>query len=163
MGIAPLKIATRTDARSPDRQASGRIVDLVPYAMLGLAFGIVIVKSQVVSWFRIQEMFRFGSFYMYGVLASAIAVARLSLLVLRRKRVRAITGESIVLAPKTLGGGTRYWAGGILFGIGWALTGACPGPLVALAASGATVYIVALASAIAGAWAYGWARPYLPH
>jgi len=111
----------------------------------------------------IGEMFRFGSFYMYGVLFSAIAVARLSLMLLRRKAARAITGEPIALAPKTLGHGTRYWGGGIVFGVGWALTGACPGPLVALVGSGATVYLVALASAIAGAWAYGWARPYLPH
>ena len=100
---------------------------------------------------------------MYGVLLSAIAVARLSLMLMRRKAARAITGEPIALDPKRLGHGTSYWAGGLLFGVGWALTGACPGPLVALAASGATVYLVALASAIAGAWAYGWARPYLPH
>lgn len=162
MAVGPLSAATRTDARSPD-QASARIIDLLPYVVLGLAFGVVLVKSQVVSWFRIQEMFRFGSFYMYGVLLSAIAVARLSLVLLRRTAAHAITGEPIGLAQKTMGRGTRYWAGGILFGVGWSLTGACPGPLVALAASGATVYIVALASAIAGAWAYGWARPHLPH
>ena len=161
MAVGPLRTAIRAEARAADR-ASGRLVDLLPYLVLGLGFGAVLVKSQVVSWFRIQEMFRFDSFYMYGVLLSAAAVARVSLVLIRRTTACAMTGEPIGLAPKTMGSGIRYGAGGMLFGIGWSLTGACPGPLVALTFSGATVYVVALASALAGAWAYGWARPHLP-
>src|SRR5688500_814763 len=102
----------------------------------GVLFGILLVKSEVISWFRIQEMFRFQSFHMYGILGSAVAVAAASVWLLRRSGVRALTGDAIELRPKTLGRGTRYWVGGTLFGIGWALTGACPGPLFALIGAG---------------------------
>lgn len=139
------------------------IAALAPYALAGTYFGIVLTKSQVISWYRIQEMFRFQAFHMYGVIGAAVATAALSLAFIRRNRVTTLRGEPIVIPPKTMGRGYRYWIGGSLFGVGWALTGACPGPLFALAGNGVTVIAVAIASAVAGTWTYGWLRPHLPH
>ena len=133
------------------------------YLGLGLVFGIVLTKSGVISWFRMQEMFRFQSFHMYGIIASAIAVAAGSLALLKRFRVRSRTGELNAVQPKHLRSGVRYLAGGVLFGIGWALTGACPGPLAAQIGAGASVMVVAFLSALAGTWVYGALRPRLPH
>jgi uncharacterized membrane protein YedE/YeeE len=129
----------------------------------GVAFGFVLTRAEVISWFRIQEMFRFQSFHMYGIIASAILVAAASLEILKRTRAQALDGTPIALAPKQLGRGYRYAVGGTIFGIGWALTGACPGPLFALLGSGISVMVVPILSAIAGTWAYGYLRPQLPH
>jgi hypothetical protein len=136
---------------------------LLWYFGLGCLFGIVLTKSEVVSWFRIQEMFRFQSFHMYGVIVSAVAVAALSIALLRRMGAQTPAGEPISIPPKQLGRGYRYWIGGTLFGVGWALTGACPGPLFALVGSGVSVFAVAVLSALAGTWLYGYLRPKLPH
>lgn len=136
---------------------------LAIYVLLGTVFGFVLTKSEVISWFRIQEMFRFQSFHMYGIIGSAVVVAALAIALLKRKRMRALTGDAIVIPPKQLGSGTRYWAGGILFGLGWALVGACPGPLFALIGNGLPIILVPLGSAIAGTWLYGQLRPRLPH
>ena len=136
---------------------------LVRYFLLGTIFGAVLLEAEVISWFRIQEMFRFGSFHMYGIIATAIAVAGASVFIIKRLGLRTADGELIGLPPKPLGNGTRYLAGGSLFGIGWALTGACPGPLVALVGSGLPVMLVAIVSALAGTWTYGYLRPRLPH
>jgi uncharacterized membrane protein YedE/YeeE len=136
---------------------------LVAYLLLGTFFGIVLIKSEVVSWFRIQEMFRFDSFHMYGVLGSAVATAALSLAILRRSGVRARTGEPIAVPGKELGGGYRYAIGGTMFGLGWALTGACPGPIVALIGYGVTPFLVVMATALFGTWSYAQLRPILPH
>jgi uncharacterized membrane protein YedE/YeeE len=133
------------------------------YFLLGAAFGAVLLEAEVISWFRIQEMFRFGSFHMYGIIASAIIVAGTSLEIIGRLRLRGPDGTPLGLAPKQLGSGLRYVAGGTLFGIGWALTGACPGPLVALVGAGVPVMLVAIASALVGTWTYGYLRPRLPH
>lgn len=133
------------------------------YFFVGLLFGVVLTKSQVVSWFRIQEMFRFHSFHMYGIIASAIVVAGVSLALLRGLGVRALDGSAIQLPVKVMGKGHRYWIGGTIFGLGWALTGACPGPLFALIGSGLTVMSVAVLSALAGTWVYGYFGPKLPH
>jgi uncharacterized protein len=133
------------------------------YFVLGLFFGILLTKSEVVSWFRIQEMFRFQSFHMYGVLGSAVAVAAASIGLLRRFGVQTVDGEPISIPPKELGKGYRYWIGGTIFGVGWALTGACPGPLFALVGSGVSVFAAAVISALAGTWIYGYLRPSLPH
>jgi len=138
-------------------------MSLVPYFLIGSAFGAVLVEAEVISWFRIQEMFRFQAFHMFGIIGSAIAVATLSLALLRRFRVRSLDGQVISLATETMGSGVRYVAGGFLFGVGWAFTGACPGPLFALVGSGAEVMLVALASALAGTWTYGLLRARLPH
>ena len=147
-----------TSGDAPSRPALGRLL------VLGILFGVILTKSEVISWFRIQEMFRFQSVHMYGILGSAVAVAAVSLALLKRYHVRTIDGDAIVVPPKVFSGwGTRYWAGGTLFGLGWALTGACPGPLFALIGSGAGVMIVAMLSALVGTWMYGYLRPRLPH
>lgn len=148
--------------RSPELTASPvRVATLAPYFVVGVAFGLILTKAEAVSWFRIQEMFRFGSFHMYGLLMSAVATAAVAIAVLRRGQRRALNGEPIGLPPKS--GLHRYWLGGTIFGVGWALTGACPGPLFTLVGSGVTVMLVAIASALAGTWVYGLVRPRLPH
>jgi uncharacterized protein len=136
---------------------------LAIYLLLGIAFGIILVRSEVLSWFRIQEMFRFQSFRMYGIIGSAVATAAVSLALLKRAGLESIAGESISIPAKPLGSGIRYAVGGTIFGLGWALTGACPGPLFALIGDGVTVMIVAVVSALLGTLAYGWLRPRLPH
>ncbi len=133
------------------------------YLGIGVVFGVILVRGEAVSWYRIQEMFRFQSFHMYGVLFSAIAVAAVFLRLMKRTEVRSLEGTVVAVPPKTLGRGTRYWAGGILFGMGWAFTGACPGPLFALVGSGVGVLVVTIASAVVGTWIYGHVRPKLPH
>lgn len=140
-----------------------RISRLIPYAIMGTLLGIILVKSEVVSWYRIQEMFRFESFHMYGVLGSALFTAFVSLQLLKHLKVSSRSGEPITIPPKVLGKGYRYWIGGSIFGIGWALSGACPGPLFALAGSGVTVYLMAAVTALLGTWTYGYLRPRLPH
>jgi len=135
----------------------------VRFLAAGIAFGFVLTRAEVISWFRIQEMFRFQAFHMYGIIASAILVAGISLEVMRRRSARALDGTPIVLAPKEMRTGARYIAGGTLFGVGWAFTGACPGPLFGLFGAGVTVMAVPIVSALLGTWVYGWLRPYLPH
>jgi len=137
--------------------------DAVIYLAMGTLFGVILVKSEVVSWFRIQEMFRFQAFHMYGVIGSAVAVAGLSIALLRRFEATTLRGESISIDPKPFGRGVNQIAGGTLFGLGWGLLGACPGPIYALIGAGATPLVVGLLSAMAGAWAYGHLKPFLPH
>ena len=136
---------------------------LVAYLLLGVAFGVVLTKSEVLSWFRIQEMFRFQSPRMYEIIASAIVVAAVSVVLIKRLGVKTISGEPITISPKDMGRGVRYAVGGTIFGLGWALVGACPGPLFALLGNGITVMIVAIGSALAGTWLYGLLKPRLPH
>ena len=131
------------------------------FTVAGILFGIILVKSEVISWFRIQEMFRLQSFHMYGVIGSAIVVGIISVFIIKKFKIRSIDGEEIRFDPKKFNKGQVY--GGLLFGFGWALTGACPGPLFALIGSGSTVIIVTLFSAIAGTWVYGYIRDKLPH
>lgn len=133
------------------------------YVVLGTMFGVVLIKSEVVSWFRIQEMFRFQAFHMYGIIGSAVVVAMVSLQLIKRMGARSLDGELIVVPPKAMGAGTRYWLGGTLFGLGWGLIGACPGPLFALVGSGVSVMLVTLLAALAGTWCYGALRSRLPH
>ena len=135
----------------------------MPYFIIGLLFGVVLTKGEVISWFRIQEMFRFQGFHMFGIFATALPTAILTVQLLKRGRLRALSGVPIVIPPKTLGSGRRYVFGGILFGIGWALTGACPGPLFALLGSGVPTIGIAILSAVLGTWTYGALRPRLPH
>ena len=131
------------------------------YLVAGVLFGIILVKAEIISWFRIQEMFRLESFHMYGVIGSAIVVGIISIWLIKKFKIKTIYGESIVLRPKKFSKGQVY--GGILFGLGWAITGACPGPLFAQIGAGFTVVIVTLSSAIAGTWTYGKLREKLPH
>jgi uncharacterized protein len=136
---------------------------LVPYFVLGGAFGFLLVEAEVVSWFRIQEMFRFEAFHMYGIIGAAVATAAISLQIIKRLGLRSSDGQPLGLAPKVVSSGVRYLTGGSMFGLGWALTGACPGPLVALVGAGVPVMLVAILSALAGTWTYGRLRPKLPH
>ncbi len=131
------------------------------YLAVGLGFGIIFVKAEIISWFRIQEMFRFQSFHMYGVIGSAVLVGLISVQIIKRFNIKTIYGETIVFHPKEFNKGNIY--GALLFGLGWAITGACPGPLFAQIGSGATVIAVTLLSAIAGTWVYGYFRDKLPH
>lgn len=136
---------------------------LLAYLALGILFGVVLIKSEVVSWFRIYEMFRFQSFHMYGIIGSAILTAGIALQVIRRMELRTAEGELIAPPAKVLGRGTRYWAGGAMFGLGWGIVGACPGPLFALVGAGATVMLVPLGAALVGTAVYGQLRPRMPH
>ena len=137
---------------------------LWPSALIGLYLGVVFTKAEVISWFRIQEMFRFQSFRMYGIIGSAVAVAMVGTWLVRRSGARTLTGGPIEMPRlEWKGAGTRYWLGGTLFGLGWALTGACPGPMFALVGAGLPVMLVAILSALAGVWAYAAVRARLPH
>jgi uncharacterized membrane protein YedE/YeeE len=131
------------------------------YLAVGIAFGIVFVKAEIISWFRIQEMFRLQSFHMYGVIGSAVIVGMISVFLIKKFNVKTIYGETIEFHPKAFNKGQIY--GGLLFGLGWAITGACPGPLFAQIGSGASVIIITLLSATLGTWIYGYIREKLPH
>ncbi len=131
------------------------------YLAVGVAFGIVFVKAEIISWFRIQEMFRLQSFHMYGVIGSAVVVGIISVWLIKKLGIKTIYGEKIEFHSKEFNKGQIY--GGLLFGLGWAITGACPGPLFAQIGTGATVIAVTLLSAIAGTWVYGYSREKLPH
>jgi uncharacterized membrane protein YedE/YeeE len=131
------------------------------YIPVGIFFGIVFVKSEVVSWFRIQEMFRLSSFHMYGIIGTAVVVATISTLVIKKFKIKTLQGEDVVFTERPFNKGNII--GGLLFGFGWALTGACPGPMYGLIGSGFAVFIVALASAVLGTYTYGVLRNKLPH
>lgn len=135
---------------------------LAPYLLLGFAFGLVLVRSEAVSWYRIQEMFRFQSFHMFGLIGTAVATGALGVLLLRRLGGRALTGEPVSVALKEPGW-RRYLLGGSVFGLGWGLGGACPGPMFALVGSGLAGGLVLLAFAVLGTYLYGILRPRLPH
>ena len=164
---AVLEQNTDFEVRSLDAQCYNNMEEnqpgwhLVKYLFMGMLFGIVLIKSQVISWFRIQEMFRLQSFHMYGVIGSAIAVGMLGIFLIKKFNVKTIYGEKIDIPAKKFNKGQIY--GGLIFGFGWAMTGACPGPLFAQIGSGATVVIVTLLSAVAGTWVYGFFREKLPH
>lgn len=131
------------------------------YLLVGVLFGIVFVKAEIVSWFRIQEMFRLDSFHMYGVIGSAVTVGMLSIWLIKRFNIKTISGETVSIADKVFDKGQIY--GGVVFGIGWAITGACPGPLFAQIGAGYLAVSITLLSAIAGTWVYGLVRARLPH
>jgi uncharacterized protein len=133
----------------------------VKYVLLGVAFGFVLTKSEAISWFRIQEMFRFQGFQLYGIFMTAIPTGIVSIWLIKHYQIRTISGEPIVIPEKKYNHG--YVIGGLLFGIGWAFTGACPGPLYAQLGSGISVALVTLLSALAGTWVYSMLRPKLPH
>lgn len=133
----------------------------IKYGLLGIVFGIVFVKAEIISWFRIQEMFRLESFHMYGVIGSAVVVGMISVFLIKRFNARSMEGEKIKLDDKKFNKGQIY--GGLIFGLGWGITGACPGPLFAQIGTGATVIVVTLLSAIAGTWVYGKFRDKIPH
>ncbi|UKB85431.1 YeeE/YedE family protein [Chryseobacterium sp. MEBOG06] len=131
------------------------------YLVAGILFGIIFVKAEVISWFRIQEMFRLQSFHMYGIIGSAVLVGTASVWIIKKFNIKTIDGEPITITPKKFNKGQIY--GGLIFGFGWAVTGACPGPLFAQIGTGALAVSVTLLSAIAGTWVYGYFKDKLPH
>lgn len=133
----------------------------IKFLIVGLIFGIILVKSQVISWFRIQEMFRLQAFHMYGIIGSAIIIGIISIQLIKRFQLKTIHNEAIIIPDKAFHWGNVY--GGLIFGLGWAITGACPGPLFAQIGSGFLVTIITLISAIGGTWVYGLLREKLPH
>lgn len=132
------------------------------FLITGVLFGIVMFKSEAASWFRIYEMFRFKSFHMYGIIGSALLVGIIIVQIIKRRELKHIGGSTIEFVPKEKSF-FRYMFGGILFGLGWALAGACPGPMFALLGAGFLPIIVVIAGAVAGTWVYGLLKNKLPH
>jgi uncharacterized membrane protein YedE/YeeE len=131
------------------------------YLLFGTVFGIILFKAEVISWFRIQEMFHFQSFHMYGIIGSAVATGMISIMIIKKKNIKTLSGEVIEIFQKDYTKGTII--GGVMFGLGWAFTGACPGPLFALVGAGYWSIGIALASAILGVYLYGAFKSKLPH
>ena len=163
MNVDSNSVLQNATPASHAHSASPNLVDFLIYFLAGGVFGTILIKSEVVSWFRIQEMFRFDAFHMYGVIGSAVVVGMISLAIIKRFGVRTIYGEQIVVAPKPWGKGVNYIVGGLIFGFGWALLGAYPGPIYALIGAGISVIVVALAAAILGTWTYAVLKRWLPH
>ncbi|MCH8496790.1 MAG: YeeE/YedE family protein [Balneolales bacterium] len=137
--------------------------NFILYTLAGVLFGFVLMKAEVVSWFRIQEMFRFEAFHMYGVIGMAVLVGLISLQIIKRLNVKDSEGNPITVAPKDPAQMKRYIIGGTAFGLGWALLGACPGPMFILLGSGLSIMIVPILAGIAGTWFYGAIKHKLPH
>jgi uncharacterized membrane protein YedE/YeeE len=149
------------ECEAPNMQTVDKKDGLLKYLIIGILFGVVFVKAEIISWFRIQEMFRLQSFFMYGVIGSAILVGLISIQLIKRFNVKTISGEKIEIGNKEFRKGQVI--GGFIFGLGWAITGACPGPLFAQIGSGFTVVFITLLSAIAGTWVYGKYSEKLPN
>jgi uncharacterized protein len=132
----------------------------IKYLMVGIAFGLALTKGEAISWYRIQEMFYFQGFHMYGIFMTAVPIGALSIILIQKLKLRAMTGEVIDKPVKKYHHGLIF--GGLIFGFGWALTGACPGPLYAQIGSGYFVVTVVFLSAAAGTWVFGYFKKYLP-
>lgn len=145
----------------PPRVRAATVLRTALYFFLGTACGMILLKGEIASWFRIQEMMRFQSFHMFGFFLTAVATATPAVWLLRRGQRRALDGTPITVAPKVWG--ARYLLGGIVFGLGWGLGSVCPGPIYALLGSGVSVMIVPFTSALVGTWVYGMVRARLPH
>jgi uncharacterized membrane protein YedE/YeeE len=161
MENAGLDIRSLDTVCTNDSQLQHRWYHNIKYLIIGALFGIVFVKAEIISWFRIQEMFRLQSFHMYGVIGTAVLTGIVSVWLIKKLEVRTIYGEPIAFHPKKFNKG-QIW-GGIIFGLGWGITGACPGPLFAQIGTGSLAVMVVLASAVAGTWVYGLFREKLPH
>ncbi len=129
--------------------------------LLGIGFGITLVKGEVISWFRIQAMFRFQEAHMYLIIGSAVVVGAISLLIIKRLEMKTVGGEEITIREKPFNKGVIF--GGIIFGMGWAITGACPGPIYAQIGSGAYMALVTFVAALGGAYLYAFLQPKLPY
>lgn len=161
MGYSPRSTEAGSSAAAPSATKPER---LWPYLLLGVVLGIVFTRSGVISWFRIQEMFRFQSFHMYGIIGSAVVVGAISVQLIKRFETKSITNRPIEVPDEHFNSpGWQYWLGGTAFGLGWGLLGACPGPIYVLFGNGVTVMAAAFLSAVVGAWSYGALRHRLPH
>lgn len=134
----------------------------IRYILIGIFFGIIMYKSQVVSWYRIYEMFTFGSFHMYGIIGTAVILGMIIVQTIKKREMKALNGEKIKFSPKNKSV-SRYLMGGVIFGLGWALAGACPGPMYVLIGSGVYTIFIVVASAILGTFVYGVIKNKLPH
>lgn len=132
------------------------------YLILGTLFGILMAKAELVSWYRIYEMFRFESFHMYGVIGSAVVLGVIAISIIKKKQAKTFTGDTIAISNKEMGI-IRYGVGGTIFGLGWAMTGACPGPIFVLIGQGVIGFWVVLFGALVGTFLYGLLRKVLPH
>lgn len=143
------------------QQSTETLAGNLKYLLVGVFFGVVFVKAEIVSWLRIQEMFRLHSFHMYGVIGTAVMVAALSTWLIKKFNIKTIAGEEVIFSERPFNKGNIY--GGLLFGFGWALTGACPGPMYGLVGSGFIVFVAAIAAAMLGTYVYGLLQDKLPH
>lgn len=134
----------------------------ISYLVIGIFFGIIMYKSEAASWFRIYEMFEFGSFHMYGIIGSALVIGVIGVQIIKRYKIKALGGKEMNLHPKNKSV-ARYLIGGIIFGLGWALAGACPGPMYVLVGAGYYSILVVIAGALLGTFVYGLLRSKLPH
>ncbi|MHC5201949.1 YeeE/YedE family protein [Myroides sp. LJL119] len=132
------------------------------YLLLGIFFGIGMFKSGAASWYRIYEMFQFDSFHMYGIMGTALLLGVIATTIIKKKKIKDFSGNPIIFQDKNKSI-PRYIIGGILFGLGWALAGACPGPLFAILGAGFLPVIISIVGALLGTWLYGFLRKYLPH
>lgn len=135
---------------------------LLKYLFVGIFFGIILVKSEAVSWYRIYEMFKFQSFHMYGIIGSAVLLGALSVALIKRSGLKSIEGKTINIIPKEKGF-VRYLLGGSIFGLGWALAGACPGPMYILVGTGVFSMLIVIAAALLGTFIYGLIKNKIPH
>jgi uncharacterized membrane protein YedE/YeeE len=134
----------------------------IKYLLVGILFGVVLTKSEAVSWYRIYEMFHFQSFHMFGIIMTAVVVGTIGIQIFKRGNVKDIHGEPIVIADKDKGF-TNYFVGGLLFGLGWGLIGTCPGPIFILIGAGFWGVGVILLGSLVGTYLYGLLRNKLPH
>jgi uncharacterized protein len=134
----------------------------IKFLVVGVLFGIVMTKAEIISWYRIYEMFHFQSFHMYGIIGSAVVLGMLFVQIIKRTRLKDMYGSEIQFTPKKKSI-ARYLIGGIIFGLGWALTGACPGPMFTLLGNGFGVMLIVIVSALFGTFMYGVLRDKLPH
>ena len=132
------------------------------FLIIGIVFGIIMSKAEIISWYRIYEMFQFKSFHMYGIIGSAVALGILAVQVIKRTEMKGLDGEQITFSPKNKSI-ARYLIGGTFFGLGWALVGACPGPMFVLLGHGFVSIILVIVGAVAGTFVYGLLRSKLPH
>lgn len=156
-------VAHPIECEAPNDQVAREtlITSNIKYLITGIVFGIVFVKAEIISWYRIQEMFRLHSFHMYGVIGTAVIVGMISVWAIKRSNIKTAQGEKVIFHNKQFSWGNII--GGFIFGLGWAITGACPGPLFAQIGSGFLVVSVTLLSAVAGTWVYGLFQKKLPH
>ena len=137
-------------------------MNTLKYLIVGFVFGIVLTKSEAVSWYRIYEMFQFQSFHMYGIIMVAIATGMIGLQIIKKNNLKNSEGVLIEIADKEKGS-FRYWIGGLFFGLGWALVGACPGPIFILLGAGFYPVVLILFGALTGTFIYGLVKDKLPH
>jgi uncharacterized protein len=155
--VHPDECAAPNDQIAPESIVGSNI----KYLAMGMLFGVIAVKSEIISWYRIQEMFRLQSFHMYGVIGTAVVTGAISVWLIKKFNLKTLQGEEVVIHTKQFHWGNVI--GGLIFGLGWAITGACPGPLFAQIGSGFMVIVVTLFSAVLGTFVYGLLQKKLPH